>query len=191
MLRTLSMASKPMPGSSLIPEPEELGSDGFMVVKPPRNLQSKVLRKGLGMVGASDAIRRAEQALNDLAPCFSEWAEAESAELMKARDAMRAARYSIASSEVLYRKAHDLKGQAGTLGYPIVGDVCHSLCRLIEGGAGDRVARLLIDHCIDAVRAMIMTRAEGENPAAREVETALHTACDRVLARTNPALALA
>ncbi len=180
-----------MSASNLIPEPEDLATDGFLVMKPPRNLQSKVLRKGLGMVGASDAIRRAEQALNDLAPNFGESVEAESVELMKARDAARAAHYSIAGCEMLFRRAHDLKGQAGTLGYPVVGDVCQSLCRLIESGANDCVARILIDHCIDAVRAIVKSRAAGENAGAREVEAALRAACDRVLLRTNPALALA
>ncbi len=34
--------------------------------------------------------------------------------------------------EALFRAAHDIKGQAATLGFPLAAAVADSLCRLIE-----------------------------------------------------------
>jgi chemotaxis protein histidine kinase CheA len=175
-----------MQAEGYIPNEDELGPDGFLVVAPPRRLQSKSLKRGLGVSGANDAIKRAEQALVELSPNFASWAQAECRELCAARDAAKSADYAPAACDTLFRKAHDLKGQAGTFGYPVAADICASLCRLIDGGLDDSGMRRLADCHVDAIRALIAAGMTGDNEEARAMCSALDAAARRLLARRAP-----
>jgi HPt (histidine-containing phosphotransfer) domain-containing protein len=53
----------------------------------------------------------------------------------------------------LFRAEHDIKGEAATFGYPTVGTVAHSLCRLIEHTPDvSRIPLTLVEQHVDAVR---------------------------------------
>ena len=49
-----------------------------------------------------------------------------------ARNAIKASGITPGNRDVLFRAAHDIKGQAATFGFPQVAPVADSLCRLIE-----------------------------------------------------------
>lgn len=73
-----------------------------------------------------EALARAEAALAALSGDFRAWVEADLARLRAALDPFQPAR--------LFAIAHDIKGQAGTFGYPVATELANRLCRLIEAG---------------------------------------------------------
>jgi HPt (histidine-containing phosphotransfer) domain-containing protein len=90
--------------------------------------------------------------------------------------------------EALFRAAHDIKGQAATLGFPLVAEVAGSLCRLIEESHDPkRIPLDLIDQHVDAVRAIIREhdRPHAEAIAAKLTRT-LRQVCEDFLARQQP-----
>ena len=71
-----------------------------------------------------------------------------------------------ASRNELHRRSHDLKGLAPTYGYPLVGRMCASLCKLTgdEHGNLNPSDKLLKAH-VDAVKAAVTGKIMGaEHP---------------------------
>lgn len=79
-------------------------------------------------------LARAEAALARLAADYQIWLAAD-------LDAMRACQGQADGAERLYRLAHDVKGQAATFGFALVGTIAGRLCALLrsERGANGRV----------------------------------------------------
>ena len=88
---------------------------------------------------------------------------------------------------MLFRAAHDIKGQAATFGYPLVAPVADSLCRLIEHTP--EVTRLplrLIDQHVDAVRAVVHRNTRGDvGKYAAELAEKLRHVTDEFLLHEN------
>ena len=104
--------------------------DGYLVEYPPNLLAKKVPRSG----GPSleDAETEAERRLARLAVGFP-------AVVAKSIVTMRAAAHALevdptdtAAQRTVFREAHDLKGQAATFGYDLLGRFAACLCMLIE-----------------------------------------------------------
>lgn len=110
-----------------------------------------------GRVGAdTDAIKRAEAALASMSAEFGDWLETELDELDQARNAARAEGLASPAGEALYRRAHDLKGQGATYGYPIVSRLAGLLALLLESEAGRSDASMpLVDAHVNAIRAAV------------------------------------
>ncbi|MFA6267106.1 MAG: Hpt domain-containing protein, partial [Pseudolabrys sp.] len=74
---------------------------------------------------------------------------------------------------VLFHAAHDIKGQAATLGFPAVAAIADSLCRLIEyTPMSNRIPVKLINQHVDAVRAIHREYARSD---ARELAAQLNS----------------
>jgi HPt (histidine-containing phosphotransfer) domain-containing protein len=99
------------------------------VIVPPNKLKKAVVKKTGTDV---DPVSRAEQALADLSSEFTQGMEMERRRLDAARNQAKHSGLSSKSREELFRAAHDIKGQAATLGFPLIAPVAESLCRLIE-----------------------------------------------------------
>src|ERR1700683_301677 len=119
---------------------------------------SHELRKVLAPAGdvIDDPVGRAEAALAELSSEFSGWMESECDRLEAARQDVKRYGFTQKSHEVLFRAAHDIKGEAGTFGYPAVAGIANSLCRLIEHTPDmQRIPLPLVDQHVDAVRAVV------------------------------------
>ncbi len=131
------------------------------VITPPNVLKTKVG----GALPALDqrAIARAEAALEKMSDQFAEWINEELAHLLNAWAAYERAP-GPATKDELHRRAHDLKGLAPTYGYPLVGRICATLCKLTgdEHGELNPPDRLLKAH-VDAVKAAVMGKIMGAN----------------------------
>src|SRR3982074_2735114 len=100
------------------------------IISPPHKL-----RRAMSTVPGSpidDPVARAEQALARLSCEFSIWMEQEGERLDQARNAVKAAGSTTGTPHALFFAAHDIKGDAETLGYPGLAIPAASLCRLIE-----------------------------------------------------------
>lgn len=152
------------------------------VITPPNALKAKVG----GAIPALDqkAIARAEAALERMSVQFADWIQEELARLLEAWAGFEAAPNALASRNELHRRAHDLKGLAPTYGYPLVGRICGSLCKLTGDEHGDLVvpAALLKAH-VDAVKAAVTGKIMGaDHPVGLALATELEAQAKALIA---------
>ncbi|MEJ0076231.1 MAG: Hpt domain-containing protein [Alphaproteobacteria bacterium] len=157
------------------------------VIVPPNKLKKAVQKIKPGEKIPFDPVERAEAALAELAADFSVWMNQECMRLDATRNAIKASGITPGNKDVLFRAAHDIKGQAATFGYPLVAPVADSLCRLIEHTPD--VARLplrLIDQHVDAVRAIMHKNTRGDvGKYAAELAEKLRHVTDEFLLHEN------
>jgi chemotaxis protein histidine kinase CheA len=163
------------------PDKIEKGLD-HEIIHPRNVLRAKAAVLIDGPKGLDEsAIRRAEQALQALSGNFNGWMEATCKTLVVARDALRESGGDMASRNALHRAAHDVRGQATTLGFPLATRVGTSLCLLLEhtpaGSLMSPTLTALIDQHVDAIRAI--TR-EGITKATHRVGERLATELEAV-----------
>ena len=129
------------------------------VITPPNVLKTKIG----GALPALDqkAIARAEAALAKLSDQFGDWVNEELNKLLEAWAAYEKSQTASTKNE-LHRRAHDLKGLAPTYGYPLVGRVCATLCKLTGDEYGDISAPIaLLKAHVDAVKAAVNGKIMG------------------------------
>jgi HPt (histidine-containing phosphotransfer) domain-containing protein len=140
----------------------------YEVITPPHELR-KVLAPATDV--NDDPVARAEAALTELSGEFSSWMESECDRLEAARQDVKRDGFTKKTHDVLFRAAHDIKGEASTFGYPAVAGIANSLCRLIEHTPDmERIPLPLLDQHVDAVRAVVR---EYGRPDLLDAATAL------------------
>src|SRR5262245_9938730 len=138
------------------------------IITPEATLRGAVSRTS--DTSGDDPVARAEKALADLSNQFASWMDAECDRLDKARRDL-ARNPDASSKDALFHAAHDIKGEAATLGFPAVASAAQSRCRLIEHAPDiARVPSTLIDQHVDAVRAIHREYARSD---AKRLATAL------------------
>jgi HPt (histidine-containing phosphotransfer) domain-containing protein len=154
------------------------------VITPPHALKMAVSRAG---AGHDDPVARAERALAELAPEFSDWMISELKRLDKARRQIMSKGFDDTTREGLFHAAHDIKGEAATFGYPAVAAVAESLCRLIEHSPDmKRIPLQLVDQHVDAIRAIVRENGRPDVDAmAEKLTRRLREVTDDFLARAN------
>ena len=131
------------------------------VITPPNVLKTKIG----GALPALDqkAIARAEAALEKLSSQFGDWINEELTKLLEAWGKYEAVQNPVTKNE-LHRRAHDLKGLAPTYGYPLVGRICATLCKLTGDEHGEITAPVsLLKAHVDAVKAAVNGKIMGAN----------------------------
>jgi HPt (histidine-containing phosphotransfer) domain-containing protein len=125
----------------------------YEVITPPHELRKAVAPAGDVV---DNPVARAEAALAELSGEFSSWMESECDRLEAMRQDVKRDGFTQKTHEELFRAAHDIKGEAGTFGYPAVAGIANSLCRLIEHTPDmERIPLPLLDQHVDAVRAVV------------------------------------
>ena len=154
------------------------------VITPPNKLHGAVG----SAVDGDDPVARAEAALAQLSSEFSGWMHDECEQLDRARRNVQQNGLTALPREALFRAAHDIKGQAATLGFPLVAEVAGSLCRLIEETHDPkRIPLDLIDQHVDAVRAIIREHGRPQTEAvAAKLTQKLREVCEHFLAHQAP-----
>ncbi len=116
---------------------------------PPNILKAKVGGTIAGLDIA--AVKRAEEAMEELKVEFSDWIAKDITRLGEAYDAF-VADVSAARAGDLFRASHDLKGQATTFEYPLIARVASSLSKLIdELGSPDKIPLVLVQAHVEAI----------------------------------------
>ena len=124
----------------------------YEVITPPHELRKAVTQ---ATDSDDDPVARAEAALAQLSSEFGGWMLSECECLETARQEVKRLGFTKKTHDELFRAAHDIKGEAATFGYPAVGAVADSLCRLIEHTPDmTRIPLTLIEQHVDAVRAV-------------------------------------
>jgi chemotaxis protein histidine kinase CheA len=157
------------------------------VIVPPNKRKKAVEKIKPGAKVDFDPVARAEAALAELADDFSVWMEQECIRLDTARNAIKASGITAGNRDVLFRAAHDIKGQSATFGFPQVAPVADSLCRLIEHTPEiERMPLRLVDQHVDAIRAITHRNTRGDsNKYAAQLAEKLRQVTDEFLIHEN------
>jgi HPt (histidine-containing phosphotransfer) domain-containing protein len=140
----------------------------YEVITPPHPLRRAVAPAGDDL---DDPVARAEAALAGLSGEFGTWMDQECTRLETARQDVTTIGFTHKGHDALFRAAHDIKGEAGTFGFPAVAGIADSLCRLLEHTPDmQRIPLTLVDQHVDAVRAVVR---EYARPDLLEVAVAL------------------
>lgn len=119
--------------------------------------------KNLPADSIAAAMARAEDAVAELAADYTAWAlsDVQRAEhafaLLKSEPDKRPAHL-----EALYRAAHDMKGQGGSFGFPLVTKIGQSLCRYLRSGEMREPNYPVIQAHIGALRLIVEKAIKGE-----------------------------
>jgi HPt (histidine-containing phosphotransfer) domain-containing protein len=110
----------------------------------------------------TEVLARAEAALAHLSASYLSWAEADIRSLTACYARLEAESGDAPLAD-LFAIAHDMKGQAATLGYPLLTRIGHALCRQIES-APEAVA--VIGAHVAALARVVDERMEGDGGEA-------------------------
>src|SRR5215468_6610851 len=154
------------------------------VIVPPNRLKKAV---AVAKPAGFDPVARAEEALGNLAGEFAQWMDQECAKLDEARQLLKAAGFTEETRDVLFRCAHDIKGEAATFGFPLVALPADSLCRLIEHTPDmTQVPLGLVDQHVDAIRAIVRENSRTDiEEVARSLTRRLREVTDEFLRHEN------
>jgi chemotaxis protein histidine kinase CheA len=151
-----------------------------VIVEVPERfkLEAKAAKKGARSHAAM--IAQAEAALQDLSANFDTWIDQSLEALERAYGEVKTHGLTDETAQTLFRASHNIKGLAGTVGFPLAGQVADSLCGLIDRVEDrSRVPMILIDQHVASITAIIHERA-------RETGTAIaRTLVERLVAVTN------
>lgn len=131
---------------------------------------------------SSAVLERAEDAVRRLAAGYTEWVQADLARLDAAYAAIVAAPVCGPEHlETLLNAAHDIKGQGGSFGYPLMTRIGGSLCRYIERLDDPAAIDLaLVDAHRQAMRAIVDNRMKGDDdPVGRQIADRLKALVDK------------
>ena len=131
------------------------GGKGFLSHDPGDYLNKKAVIPGTPGIDYA-AIERAEQALSELSSSFNNWMLEECHNLSSASANIHAKGPNKETLEKLFHVAHDIKGQAATLGFPLAAGPASSLCKLLyEIPRPERAPLALVDQHVNTICAII------------------------------------
>ncbi|MHA7772317.1 Hpt domain-containing protein [Roseibium sp. M-1] len=135
----------------------------YEILTPPSDLRGKVRELTPREAKKFDPVKAAEAALQRLSSHFGNWMDIETLTMLNAWDRVRAEGLTEETLAALFQSVHNIKGQALTLGFPLVGEAAASFCHLIETvPSPDRIPLELAERYVEAIRAMVMEGAKDE-----------------------------
>jgi chemotaxis protein histidine kinase CheA len=142
----------------------EIGADAEFL-EPPSDLRKKV-RQRPSKPSDKDPVAEAEAALARMATSFDVWMSEETQRLAALWNAADLTDFELEARDAFYRAAHDIKGQAATMGFPVAGRIAGSLCRLLDGvDTPEMLPRDLVRQHVQSVRAIIVENAREDTSA--------------------------
>jgi chemotaxis protein histidine kinase CheA len=135
---------------------EETKYSDHSVIVPPHRLKSVIRHTPEPGHFAMDVVARAEAALAEIKHEFRAWMSSECDALEHARNAIHERGASGPTMHKLFHAAHDVKGHAAVLGFPLAGRIAGILCRLLTYAPNPELVPIsVIDGHVDAIRAVV------------------------------------
>lgn len=104
------------------------------IFRPPRHISQKVSKRG--GPSPAQAIMRALNAAEDLMGEYQGWAVDDLEALWQEFiEVAKTGNVGTDKIEDMFNKAHEIRGQGGTFGFPLVSTIGDSLCKFMDGRA--------------------------------------------------------
>lgn len=138
-----------------------------MIIIPPRtDLRDRVMKGGSADNASRKAIQAAEEAINDLSVEFDNWMNEAIDDLSDKIKIVKEQGMKSPSGNELHTIIHDLKGQASTLGYPTVAEICDTLCSLLEKAPDvNRISPRIIEVHVQAIKTIVQECSKNQDDA--------------------------
>lgn len=164
---------------------DTIAQGSYETITPPNTLQKKV-RKLSGRDAKFDPVKKAEQAVERLSVNFADWMDTEVQRLMDIWTANKETGFSAEARGDLYRTAHDMRGQASTLGFPSVGQIAGVFCDIMDAMGDRKIPDAFLEKYITAIRAIAReTKAGEDNSIAATLAEELSKAGEEMIAKVN------
>ena len=156
---------------SPIQQTEETAFNDHTVIVPPHRLHSVIKHTPEPGDFAMDVVARAESALAEIKHEFRDWMGAECKALEAARNELAKNGPSKPAIRKVFDAAHEVKGQAAVLGFPLAGRIAAILCRLLNHAPNAQLVPLiLIEKHVDAIEAVVREEIHTtEDATGREI----------------------
>jgi chemotaxis protein histidine kinase CheA len=149
---------------SPIQQAEETKFSDHTVIVPPHRLQSVITHTSERGDFAMDVVARAEAALAEIRHEFRAWMVSECEALEAARNAIRNSGLSGPTLHRISHAAHEIKGHAAVLGFPLAGRIAGLLCRFLTYAPNPQLIPLaVIESHVDAIRAVVREQIHTVN----------------------------
>ncbi len=150
---------------------------------PPQRLSSKVRKTG-GPT-PEQAILRALNAAEDLMDSYQGWAVDDLTSLWQAFEVSTSASDDAENITRMYDLTHDIRGEGGSFGFPLISIIGDSLCKFIEGKKSLKRTELeVVKVHILAMRAVFRQELKGAQPGLeRELRQLLTLLRERIAGR--------
>jgi chemotaxis protein histidine kinase CheA len=149
---------------SPIQQAEEIKFSDHTVIVPPHRLKSVITHTSEQSDYAMDVVARAEATLAEIKHEFKAWMITECEALEAARNDMRSQGPSAPALQKVYLAAHEIKGHAAVLGFPLAGRIAGILYRLLTYTPDPQLVPLaVIDSHVDAIRAVVREQIHTMN----------------------------
>jgi chemotaxis protein histidine kinase CheA len=149
---------------SPIQQAEETKFSDHTVIVPPHRLKSVITHTTEQGDFAMDVVARAEAALSEIRHEFRSWMSSECEALEVARNEMRSQGPSAKALQKVSLAAHEIKGHAAVLGFPLAGRIAAILCRLLAYAPNPQLVPLaVIESHVDAIRAVVREQIHSIN----------------------------
>lgn len=149
---------------------------GVEFVTPPNTMRDKVSGKG---GPTPEMLAKADAAVNRMTESYPTWAikdvdtlgsliDSEASDMKRDEDRLREA----------YKLSHDMRGQGGSFGYPMITGVADSFCKFVNSldAIDGRAVEILQAH-VKAMRAILQNRIKGDGgPIGAKILDGLHKA---------------
>jgi HPt (histidine-containing phosphotransfer) domain-containing protein len=154
----------------------ELKWPEYEVIEIENELGTKALIPGNPAEAIALATRKADKAVELLSSHFPIWMKGESNRLNRIRIELKEKGYSDERLDFLFTCAHDIKGQAGTYGYPVAAIIAKLLCYLIQHAPDpSKIPLAVIDQHVDTIRAIVRQDLKGNgNSQTSNIIQGLH-----------------
>lgn len=149
---------------SPIQKAEETTFSDHTVIVPPHRLSSVITHTAEQGHFAIDVVARAEAALAEIKHEFRAWMISECEALETARNVLRSDDTSAQARQKVFNAAHEIRGHAAVLGFPLAGRIAGVLCRLLTYAPKPQLVPLdVIDSHVDAIRAVVREQIHTVN----------------------------
>ena len=158
--------------------------DNEMVVIPPQTtLRDRVLKPGSSNNACKKAIEAAEFAIDKLSVEFDGWMNSSVDELLEKLPRVHEDGLDSEAGREVHTIVHDLKGQATTLGYPVVSEICDTLCNLLEKTPDvSRISPKIAELHIRSIQTIVQECTKhSDDPKANAISTGLRQMVMKIL----------
>lgn len=162
---------------------EATNNPDMIVIPANTELRDRVVTGGSRHSAYKSAIKAAEDAIQDLSVEFDDWLKEEIERLILVFDALKVSGWNAKISDEIFTISHDIKGQATTLGYPVITDICDTLCHLLEKTPDvSHISLNVIDLFVSSIHNIVQQCQRGEeNKKANHIAQSLRMMAMKIL----------